>query len=66
MDNFYKQSFESRRKDTNFYMPYDSTYIKFKDEYILSVVLQVRSLGWDDPLEKEMATWSSVLAWKMP
>ena len=27
---------------------------------------QVRSLGWDDPLEKEMATHSSVLAWKIP
>ena len=24
----------------------------------------VRSLGWDDPLEKEMATHSSILAWK--
>ena len=26
---------------------------------------QVRSLGWEDPLEKEMATHSSTLAWKM-
>jgi len=25
----------------------------------------VRSLGWEDPLEKEMATHSSTLAWKM-
>jgi len=24
----------------------------------------VRSLGWEDPLEKEMATPSSILAWK--
>ena len=24
----------------------------------------VRSLGWEDPLEKEMATHSSTLAWK--
>ena len=24
----------------------------------------VRSLGWEDPLEKEMATHSSILAWK--
>ena len=23
----------------------------------------VRSLGWDEPLEKEMATHSSILAW---
>ena len=27
---------------------------------------QVRSLGQKDPLEKEMATLSSVLAWKIP
>ena len=26
----------------------------------------VRSLGWEDPLEKEMATDSSTLAWKIP
>ena len=26
---------------------------------------QVRSLGWEDPLEKEMATNSSILAWKI-
>ena len=25
-----------------------------------------RSLGWKDPLEKEMATHSSTLAWKIP
>ena len=27
---------------------------------------QVQSLGWEDPLEKEMATHSSTLAWKIP
>ena len=26
----------------------------------------VQSLGWEDPLEKEMATQSSILAWKIP
>ena len=26
----------------------------------------VRSLGWDNPLEKEIATYSSILAWKIP
>ena len=26
---------------------------------------RVRSLGWEDPLEKEMATHSSILAWKI-
>ena len=27
---------------------------------------QVRSLGWEDPVEKEMATHSSILAWIIP
>jgi len=28
--------------------------------------MQVRSLGWEDPLEKEMAIHSSILAWEIP
>ena len=28
--------------------------------------MQVQSLGWEDPLEKEMATYSSILAWRIP
>ena len=28
--------------------------------------ISVRSLGWEDPLEKEMAAHSSILAWEMP
>ena len=27
---------------------------------------QVQSLGWEDPLEKEIATHSSICAWKIP
>ena len=27
---------------------------------------QVQFLGWKDPLEKEMATLSSILAWEIP
>ena len=28
--------------------------------------MQVRSLGWEDPLGEEMATHSGVLAWEIP
>ena len=28
--------------------------------------IRVQSLGWEDILEKEMATHSSILAWKIP
>ena len=27
---------------------------------------QIQSLGWEDPLEKEMRTHFSILAWKIP
>ena len=27
---------------------------------------QVQSLGWEDPLEKEMATHFSILVWEIP
>ena len=27
---------------------------------------QVKSLGWEDALEKEMATHSSIFAWRIP
>ena len=28
--------------------------------------VRVQSLGWEDPLEKGMATHSSILAWRIP
>ena len=28
--------------------------------------IQVQFLDWEDPLEKEMATHSSILAWEIP
>ena len=28
--------------------------------------MRVRSLGWEDPLEKEMETHSGILAWEIP
>ena len=27
---------------------------------------QLRSVGWDDPLEKEMAAYFSILGWRIP
>ena len=28
--------------------------------------MQIQSLGWEDPLEKEMATHTSIIAWETP
>ena len=36
-------------------------------KYLLAMhETRVLSLGWEDPLEKEMVTHSSILAWKIP
>ena len=54
--------------------------MKLKDAYSLEASLvaqtikplstmwetRVRSLGWEDPLEKEMATHSRTIAWRIP
>ena len=53
------------------------TLYQFKNVSFYSLVAQsvknlpavqetrVQSLGWEDPLEKEMATHSSILAWRI-
>ena len=35
-------------------------------ESVNHVEIEVLSLDWEDPREKEMATHSSILAWKLP
>ena len=55
-----KQKLESR-------LPGDSSLLAQRVKYLLAMrETQVRSLGQEDPLEKEMATHSSTLAWKIP
>ena len=49
-------------------------YIEVQDSLVVQTVknpsamqkTQVRSLSWEDPLEKGMATHSSILAWRIP
>ena len=40
--------------------------VKKKKNTLVMRETQVRSLGWEDPLEKGMATHSSILAWRIP
>ena len=37
-----------------------------KNAHAVQKTVQVQSLGQEDSLEKEMATHSSILAWKIP
>ena len=32
----------------------------------MPITTRVQSLGWEGPLEKEMATHSGILAWRIP
>ena len=49
-------------------------YIEVQDSLVVQTVknpsamqkTQVRYLSWEDPLEKGMATHSSILAWRIP
>ena len=48
-------------------------YSKFREVIWASLVAQlvknltwVQPLGWEDPLEKGKATYSSILAWRIP
>ena len=49
------------------YLPFNLTPLVTQMVKNLPVMqeTQVRSLGWEDPLEKEMATHSSILAWRI-
>ena len=43
-----------------------SSVVKKKKICLPMQEMQVLSLGWEDPLEKKMATPSSILAWRIP
>ena len=56
---------------------YTALYVNYGTSHVTQVVknspamqetleMRVGSLGWKDPLEKEIATSSSILAWEIP
>ena len=53
---------------TSVYLPLTWTSLVAQTVKCLSTMWETRvwSLGWEDPLEKEMAIHSSTLAWKIP
>ena len=42
------------------------TVLQWQRMHLPKQEMQVWSLDWEDPLEKETATWSSILAWEIP
>ena len=54
-------------KSERFYIVYVSSLVAPTVKHLPAVQeTGVRSLGWEDPLEKGMATRSHILAWKFP
>ena len=55
-------------KKINIELPHDKTSLVAQTVKRLPTMWETRvqSLGWEDLLEKEMATHSSILAWKIP
>ena len=58
-----------------YFSPYDSVCLNYFRASLVAQRLKrlpamretlVQSLGWEDPLEKEMAAHCSILAWKIP
>ena len=65
--NFYCQPKRLRKQFRDIYMViWDSLVAQTVKRLPTMRETQVRSLGWEDPLEKEMATHSSILAWRIP
>ena len=58
----------------SFNVPLKSSLKDFRSSLVAQTVkclstmweTQVQALGWEDPLEKEMAIYSSTIAWKIP
>ena len=50
----------------NFYLDTDSLVAQMVKRLRAMQETQIQSSGRDDPLEKEMATHSSILAWEIP
>ena len=57
---------ESIIKITENYTPWASLVAQMVKKLAAMQEASVRSLGWGDPLEKGMATHSSMLAWRIP
>ena len=67
LPDIFKQMETSTFEEVNLSLPLTSFLVAQKVKRLLTVwETWFQSLGWEDPLEKEMATHSSALAWKIP
>ena len=62
----WKKKLRKKKKDNVFVILWASLVAQRLKRLHVMWETWVRSLGWEDTLEKEMATHSSTLAWKIP
>ena len=55
-----------KRISTTYYMYWASLVAQLVKNLLATQETRVRSLGWEDHLEKGKATHSSILAWRIP
>ena len=61
------QFFASGGQSIGFQLQYGASLVAQRLKHLPPMLeTQVRSLGQEDPLEKEMATHSGILAWRIP
>ena len=61
-----RREFEIFEKPQRAQLTFPSGSVVKKKKKLPANAGDVGSLGWEDPLEKEMATHSSILAWEIP
>ena len=72
--NSFFKLFLSKAEFLSIHLPYTHTSLHISASLVAQSVknppakqeTRVRSLGWEDPLEKKMATHSSIFAWEIP
>ena len=72
--NSFFRTFWSKAEFLSIHLPYTHTSLHISASLVAKSVQNlptkqetwVRSLGWEDPWEKEMATHSSTFAWEVP
>ena len=72
--NSFFKPFWSKAEFLSIHLPYTHTSLHISASLVAQSVknppakqeIRIRSLGWEDPWEKEMATHSSIFAWEIP
>ena len=66
MDEPWKHYVKCKKLDTKGHIWFNFIYMQLVKTLPVIQETHVWSLGWEDPLEKEMATYFSIVTWRIP